>query len=429
MTAMHHSTCLILISLLIGGCARVGFITPDERDASVEVASFDLGAPEQDGLQGSPDVAVDGPWRSLGGSASGMGVIGHAGNVTNNRLAISGAGDIYVAWTDLHLGARQVYVQAWRDDRWEGLAGSSQGPGISATAGNSRLGNVAVLPSGYPVVTWFDQGKTKRVMLRHFDGNSWSPLGNSVGADGISGNVNAWWPNLAIDGKGRVNVVWEQYWGSTGLRLRRFEGGSWNPVGISITPGISLGDGQSAQLVAHGDELHVLWRSQTMGELRYRRYDGTHWRAIEKPQKPQSPTHQPLARGSLALAPDGTPWIAAADSNDDVVLLRHDGAAWTHAAQLIPPMKTTAPKRLGLTVSTAAVFVTCRLEDDLGQNIYVFQLVNDHLIPFASPTPGGVSQASETDDPVVMIHGGRLYLSWLQKVGNSWTTYLRYLQL
>lgn len=421
---MYLARLALVAAVMLGGCARLGFgdVAPD--------ASSDTNAPpdlQADRDAPSPDAAGGQRWRALGSSAEGSGVTGRVGNAGLSRMAVGPDGQLYVAWADLHLGARQVYVRAWRDDRWQDLAGSSHGAGISATTGESRLGEIDVLSDGQPVVVWFDHGPTRRVMLRHFDGTSWAAMGSSASASGISGNVNAWWPSLAIDGAGRVNVVWEQYWGTTGVRLRRFEGGAWSAVGTSMTPGVSCDDGgQTAQLAAYGDQLHVLWRVQGANELRYRRYDGTRWLPTETPR----PAGEALGGGSLSVDRGGKPWIAGRASSGDVVLLRRDVTGWALAARLVPPAKTSAPSGASVAFSTTGVFLCSRLTDRLGPNVYLFQLQGDALVPVASPVPGGVSQStSDTREATLGAHESRLYLKWEQRLTSGWTIYLRYLDL
>jgi hypothetical protein len=409
----------VMTMLVVTSCARAGFAPAAASDGSAghTEAAADLHIP-------LPDSQATDRWLELGASASGFGIIGRATSAGFSRLAVGANGELFQAWADAHTGVRQIYLRAWRDQRWQELAGSSHGAGISATTGDSRLGAVDVLPSGQPIVVWFDHGPTRRVMLRYFDGASWSPLGSSDGAQGISGNVNAWWPSLAIDDLGRPSVIWEQYWGSTGLRLRRFEGGAWSAVGSSMTPGISRDDGgQTAQLAAHGEQLHALWRVQASLQLRYRHYDGSRWATTEQPQALPS---KALTGGALRLDPNGRPWLAAMESSGELVLLRRDSAGWRLVTRLTPPGQTSAPSQPMLAISTAGTFVACRLDDRLGKNIYVFRLIDDALVPLGSPTPGGVSQSTRsTAGPQLVLHASTLYLSWEQTLQDGSTIYLR----
>ena len=82
---------------------------------------------------GSP---YGGRWTELAGSASGRGLSG-PGAALEPSVAASSAGT-YVAWADARNGNFEIYVARHTAAGWQGMAGSAEGGGVSATLGSSR---------------------------------------------------------------------------------------------------------------------------------------------------------------------------------------------------------------------------------------------------------------------------------------------------
>lgn len=118
---------------------------------------------------------------------------------------------------------------------WEELGGSASGDGISASTVGIPTGNrqvsVAVGPDGRPVVAYAD-GDTIRV--RRWDGAAWT----LVGPSGASGGL----PQIVTDANGRMYLAWRQFVGSTGswevfLKARDWNGTTWEELGGSGSGG------------------------------------------------------------------------------------------------------------------------------------------------------------------------------------------------
>ena len=118
---------------------------------------------------------------------------------------------------------------------WEELGGSASGDGLSASTAGVPTGNrqvsVALGPDGTPVVAYAD-GDTIRV--RRWDGTAWTLIGPS----GASGGQ----PQIVTDASGRMYLAWRQFVGSTGsweifLLARDWAGTTWTELGGSGSGG------------------------------------------------------------------------------------------------------------------------------------------------------------------------------------------------
>ena len=180
---------------------------------------------------------------------------------------------------------------------WEELGGSASGNGLSAATTGVPTGNrqvsVAVGPDGRPVVAYAD-GDTIRV--RRWTGAAWELIGPS----GASGGL----PQLVTDANGRMYLAWRQFAGATSsweifLRARDWNGTTWDELG---------GSGSGGGITGHEGAAGV-----------------------------------PVF--SLALAPDGTPYLAYQSTTfaeadfttvtgglhawtNQIFVRRWDGTAW-----------------------------------------------------------------------------------------------------
>jgi len=144
---------------------------------------------------------------------------------------------------------------------WEEIGGSASGPGISASelgvVPEHRNASILIGADGRPIVAYTDWAD---IVVRRWNGAEWEVIARPGG-----GHL----PQLAMDGSGRVYLAWMgfvpalQSW-EVYLLVRDIAGGEWQELGGSATGGgISAADGRAN-----------------------------------------------VNSFSLALAPDGTPWVA-----------------------------------------------------------------------------------------------------------------------
>ena len=205
--------------------------------------------------------------------------------------------------------ALQAGAMGLPNAQWEEAgSGSATGGGISDNDGTSSAPSVAAAPDGALYVAWHDDSdvdEEDEIYVQRWDGNSWEEMGEgSAAGGGISDNDGvSREPSLAIGLDGNPIVAWHD--NSPGERnyeiyVRRWGGSAWVEVGT----GSATGGGIS-------------------GNVGYS-------------------THP-----SLAISPDGTPYVAWSDDSTAVENPRSMSGAGTGATGLrsgqgLPPGQASA---------------------------------------------------------------------------------------
>ena len=114
---------------------------------------------------------------------------------------------------------------------WEEVGGSASGDGLSAATRGVPTGNrqvsVAVGPDGRPVVAYAD-GDT--ILVRRWTGAAWELIGPSSASGGL--------PQIVTDAAGRMYLAWRQFVPPTeSLLARDWTGTTWEPLGTSGSGG------------------------------------------------------------------------------------------------------------------------------------------------------------------------------------------------
>jgi len=264
-------------------------------------------------------------WEEVGsGSATGGGISDNSGNSGSPSLAIAPDGTPYVAWCDYSGGDEEIYVRRWKGSIWEEVgSGSASGGGISDNWGDSFWPSLAVAPDGRPYVAWYDDSDgDDEVYVRRWNGSSeeWEEVGSgSATGGGISSNSgSSESPSVAVAPDGTPYVAWEDYSsGNDEIYVRRWNGSNWEEVGSGSASGGGIsnsGGSESPSLAIAGDGTpYVAWRGGR--EIYVRRWNGSSWEevgvgsasggGISDSGKSESP--------SLAIAPDGRPYVAWQD--------------------------------------------------------------------------------------------------------------------
>ncbi len=138
--------------------------------------------------------------------------------------------------------------------RWQEVgAGSANGGGISQNDGSSGLPSLAIAPDGTPYVAWRDiSGGDSEIYVRKFDGNMWVEVGeDSASGGGISNNGGAsWYPSLDIAPDGTPYVAWQDDSnGNYEIYIRRFDGQAWVEVGTGSASDGGISNNGSASYV------------------------------------------------------------------------------------------------------------------------------------------------------------------------------------
>ena len=217
-------------------------------------------------------------WETVGsGSASGAGISNSNGESYDPSLAIGPDGSAFVAWEDNSAGDKEIYVRRWNGSSWEEAgSGSASDGGISDNSGDSRFPTLAAAPDGSVYIAWQDRssGENEIYVLR-WDGSFWQEVGaGSASEGGVSDNAGAsWLPSLALDSDGTPYVSWEDHgsWNAE-IYIRSWNGSSWETVGAgsasgsgisgnagrSVDPSLAIGP-NGTPYIAWEDDTHDSW--------------------------------------------------------------------------------------------------------------------------------------------------------------------------
>ncbi len=288
-------------------------------------------------------------WEEVGsGSATDGGISNSSGNALDPSIAVASDGTPYVAWHDYSTGGlSEVYVRRWNGSSWAEVGtGSASGGGISDNSGGSRSPSVAVDPDGTPYVAWLDDsvGSGSEIYVRRWDGNTWEEVGtNSASGGGISGNDgNSRDPSVATAPDGTPYVAWHDSTSDNSeIYVRRWGGNTWEEVGAGSAGGggISANDGDSRDCslaIAPDGTPYVAWRDNSGGDsdVYVRRWDGDTWEEVGAGSASGggiSDSDGDSRYPSMAIGPDGVPYVAWEDggfANREIYVRRWNGSSW-----------------------------------------------------------------------------------------------------
>jgi len=154
-------------------------------------------------------------------------------------------------------------------------AGSASGGGISDNGCCSYHPSVAVAPDGRPYVAWHDySGGDEEIYVRRWNGSSWEEVGSgSASGGGISDNDGwSYDPSVAVAPDGRPYVAWyDDSGGDPEIYVRRWNGSSWEEVGSGSASGGGISDNSGnssrASVAVAGDGTpYVAWYDDSSGD-------------------------------------------------------------------------------------------------------------------------------------------------------------------
>jgi len=354
--AFTTTTTIITGWLEVGaGSATGGGISDndgDSKEAAVAIGSD--GIPYvawQDNGSGNAEIYVrrwsGSRWEEVGtGSASSGGISHNSGNSIYPSIAVAPDSSVYVAWEDNSSGNAEIYVRRWAGNAWqEAGTGSASGGGISSNGGYSQRPAMSIAPDGTPYVAWQDNsGGDDEVYVLRWTGSAWEEVGaGSASGDGISHNDGkSWYPALAIAPDSTPYVAWhDESSGDAEIYVRRWNGSTWEEVGTGSASGGGISDNSAnswaaAIAIAPDGTPYVVWHDHSSGdaEIYVRRWNGNAWEEVGVGSASGggvSDNGSDSKEPSLAIAPDGTPYVAWYDlsaGDAEIYVRRWNGSAW-----------------------------------------------------------------------------------------------------
>jgi hypothetical protein len=240
-------------------------------------------------------------------------------------------------------------VRRWNGTPWDEVGtGSASGGGISNTPFLSAYPSLAIAPDGTPYVAWEDDppmAAALNIYIRRWDGSAWIEVGTGSASDlGISQD---YWeyseqPSVAVAPDGTPFVAWHTTRAAAPLDLevyiRSWNGTAWVEVGagsasgrgVSNTPYLSV---SPSLAIAPDGTPYVAWYDSSGGnyEIYVKHWNGLTWQEMGAGSASGGGISDDGASSALpstAVAPDGSLYVAWNDEssgNWEIYVRRHAG--------------------------------------------------------------------------------------------------------
>lgn len=283
-------------------------------------------------------------WDEVGsGSASGGGISDNTGESGWPSVAIGEGNRPYIAWYDTSSGDKEIYVRRWNGSIWTevGTRSASQG-GISNNSSISTAPSIAAGADGKPCVTWRDfSSGFFEIYLRCWNGSSWIELGTNSATDGGVSNqqgTSSWGPSLAFAPDGTPYVAWDNGGEhSNEIYVARWNGDTWEKLPASGSISNSVGNSWLPSLAIASDGTpYVAWQDESSSdtEIYVRRWNGMDWVEVGTGSASGGGISRNSGRSagaSLAISNDGTPYVAWQDDsggNPEIYIRGWNGSSW-----------------------------------------------------------------------------------------------------
>lgn len=255
-------------------------------------------------------------------TSSGWSIVGGSGfspgGVANSTsLAFAPNGAPYVAYADTGNGDKAT-VMKYDAAPWS-LVGST---GFSA--GSASSPSLAFAPDGTPYITFGgDDYNSASVSVMMFDGNDWISVGSaSLPADPVG------YTSLAIGPDGAPHVAYADYSIASGGKITviKFSDGAWTTLGDA---GFTAFDAAFISLaIAPDGQPYVAYSDYgNVGMATVMKYSAGEWTVVGGAGFSASTANAT----SLAIAPDGTPHVAYRDDGNDskATVMAYKAGTWT----------------------------------------------------------------------------------------------------
>ena len=233
-------------------------------------------------------------------------------------------------------------------DWQEAGPGSASSGGISNSARDSLDPSLAIAPDGTPYVAWLDASDGDwEIYVRRWTGSSWEEVGaGSASEGGVSDNYGgSFSPSLAIAPDGNVYLAWaDMTYGDGEIYVLRWDGSSWQEVGAGSASGGGISNNANGSWVpslaiAPDGMPWVAWEDESSWntEIYIRRWSGFSWETVGSGSASGagiSNSNGGSYDPALAIGADGSAFVAWEDNSDgdkEIYVRRWNGTSWEEA--------------------------------------------------------------------------------------------------
>ncbi len=287
----------------------------------------------------------------------------------NPSLALNSSGNPVVSWNEWDGTSFNIYVKRWDGSSWVQLGGILDA-NTNQDAANPSL---ALDSSDNPVVSWYENGTSRNIYVKRWDGSSWVQLGGILD---FNANQNAFNPSLALDSSGNPVVSWYEDGGTSfNIYVKRWNGSSWVQLGTFLDANTNqFAANPSLALDSSGNPV-VSWEELdgTSANIYVKRWNGSSW--VQLGTFLDANTNQFAANPSLALDSSGNPvvsWNEFDGISDNIYVKRYLSNAWQ-------PLGDTLDTTISQNANTASIarksnnnpVVAWQEFDGTSNNVYV----------------------------------------------------------
>ena len=363
----------LLLLLLVGGVALIArmssvpvigegtvptpatSVTEETTPAPVEIAPLPIpDAPEP--VLRVPGWSEVGAGSTLGGGVSDTAVINPAGEGSiNSFIAVAPDGTPWVSWWE-NIAPRvhfEAYVKRFDGNSWEEAGGSGSGGGISNLVSASNDPTLAFALDGTAYAAWWDDAQgNQEIYVKGFNGTSWEEVGEgSASGGGISDTPGpSRSPRMAVAPDGTIYVYWwERTPDGPNAFVKRFNGTSWEEVGEGsasgggVTNRTGAREGWVSMALAPDGIPYLAWADDATGRFRIFvwMFDGNEWEPVGEGTAAGDGITEYSASQNLGVyitvAPDGMPYVVWSDNhfqgNFEVYVMRFDRTEWLEVGE------------------------------------------------------------------------------------------------
>ncbi len=248
---------------------------------------------------------------TLDASDAGNGISGTpAASAPQLDLAIDPLGRPVVVWTEIIGLANQIFLRRYNPatDRWEEIAGSGTGTGLSSSPDSCGGPSLAFDAAGEPMVAYaVAEAADFEIYLKHYDSlaGAWVGIGGSAAVGGLSADsILSTFPSLGVNASGVPTVAWRA--GAAGgdeIYARRFNGTTWAELegsasGSAISAAGAAGVFDPSLAMRPDGYPGVAWVDGSTTPVLFRQYDGI--------PVPTAATQTQVTAPFVAIATGGT---------------------------------------------------------------------------------------------------------------------------